>query len=65
MADHQLFISKDENSNRTYTNVRLLTNEERIDEVARMLTGSNITAVAKQAAAEQIEEDRQFKANLR
>lgn len=65
MADHQLFISKDENSNRTYTNVRLLTNEERIDEVARMLTGSNITAVAKQAAAEQIEGDRQFKANLR
>lgn len=65
MADHQLFISKEENNNRTYTNVRLLTNEERIDEVARMLTGSNITAVAKEAAAEQIEEDRQFKANLR
>ena len=30
-----------------------------------MLTGSNITAVAKEAAAEQIEEDQQFKANLR
>ncbi|MEY8371803.1 DNA repair protein RecN [Aerococcaceae bacterium 50-4] len=65
MADHQLFISKEENESRTYTNVRLLDNEERVDEVARMLTGSNITAVAKQAAAEQIEEDRQFKANLR
>lgn len=65
MADHQLFISKEEKSDRTYTNVRLLTNEERINEVARMLTGSNITAVAKEAAAEQIEEDRQFKANLR
>jgi DNA repair protein RecN (Recombination protein N) len=65
MADHQLFISKQENKDRTYTQVNLLEDDERIDEVARMLTGSNITDVARQAAAEQIEEDRAFKATLR
>lgn len=65
MADHQLFISKEEDTDRTYTNVKLLAEEERVDEVARMLTGSNITEVARQAAAEQIEEDAHFKASLR
>lgn len=65
MADHQLYISKQESDDRTYTSVHLLTDDERIDEVARMLTGSNITEVAKQAASEQIVEDHKFKESLR
>jgi len=41
MADHQLLVEKMVEGERTNTRVRLLSHEERISEVARMLGGAS------------------------
>ncbi len=43
MADHQFLVEKSVVDNRTNTNVRMLSHEERINEVARMLGGGTDT----------------------
>ncbi|MBL1227854.1 DNA repair protein RecN [Enterococcus sp. BWB1-3] len=52
MADYQYFISKEISNNRTETKVRRLTGEERTSEVARMLSGSEITPLTMEHAKE-------------
>lgn len=43
-AHHHLYVSKNNKADITASSVRLLTTEERIEEIARMLGGVNITA---------------------
>ena len=38
------------NNNQTYTNIIELSENEKIEEIARMLSGSNITNEAREAA---------------
>lgn len=43
MSNHHLLISKASSDDRTTTNVKELTGDARIDEVARMISGANVT----------------------
>jgi DNA repair protein RecN (Recombination protein N) len=49
-ADHHYLIEKREASGRTKTSVRLLTPEQRTEEVARMLSGAKLTETSRQHA---------------
>ncbi|AVL78173.1 DNA repair protein RecN [Staphylococcus cohnii] len=61
MSDHHLFISKNSNDERTTTQVKELTGEERIDEVARMISGATVTELTRQNAKEMIEQNHNLK----
>lgn len=52
IADTQYFIKKEIKNNRTETTVRELKQEERVDEIARMLSGSEITPLTLEHAKE-------------
>ena len=52
IADYQFFIEKISNEYSTVSTVRLLTVEERIEEVAKMLAGENVTEAALNQARE-------------
>ena len=53
-ADHHYLIEKREAGGRTSTSVRLLTAEERTEEVARMLSGAHLTDTSRQHAEQLI-----------
>lgn len=48
MADTHLLISKKEEQSRTATYVQELTEDEQVDEISRMMTGTTITDTARQ-----------------
>jgi DNA repair protein RecN (Recombination protein N) len=48
----QLFVEKSTNKQQTETSIRQLNQSDRIDEIARLLGGSNITATTKANASE-------------
>lgn len=50
IADHHFFIEKQVVGKRTETSVRQLDDSQRIDELARMLSGNELTAAAKENA---------------
>lgn len=50
IADYQFFIEKRSSDNKTVSTVRLLSHEERIEEVAKMLAGDELTDAARQQA---------------
>jgi len=52
IADYQFFIEKISNDHSTVSTVRLLTVEERVEEVAKMLAGENVTETALSQARE-------------
>lgn len=52
IADYQFFIEKRSSETSTVSTVRLLTDEERIEEIAKMLAGSDVTDTARQQAKE-------------
>ena len=52
IADYQFFIEKISNDHSTVSTVRLLTVEERVKEVAKMLAGENVTEAALSQARE-------------
>ena len=52
IADYQFFIEKISNDHSTVSTVRLLTVEERVEEVAKMLAGENVTEAAPSQARE-------------
>ena len=52
IADYQFFIEKISDEHSTVSTVRLLTLEERVEEVAKMLAGENVTAAALTQARE-------------
>ena len=52
IADYQFFIEKRSDENTTVSTVRLLSEEERVEEIAKMLAGSDITEMAREQAHE-------------
>ncbi|KAA8433241.1 DNA repair protein RecN [Weissella sagaensis] len=50
IADHHFFIEKQVIDKRTETSVRQLAKDQRIDELARMLSGNELTTAAKENA---------------
>lgn len=57
MSDHHLLISKASQDDRTTTHVEELIEENRIDEVARMISGANVTKLTRENAKEMIEQN--------
>lgn len=53
-GDHHYVIEKKETGGRTRTNIRVVTGEERTDEVARMLSGSKLTETSRKHAEQMI-----------
>ncbi len=53
-ADQHYLIEKRESSGRTKTTVRLITGEERTEEVARMLSGAKLTETSRKHAEQMI-----------
>ena len=51
-GDHQYLISKDDSDERSYTTIKLLSEEERVHEIARLLGGTNITETTLASARE-------------
>ena len=58
-ADQHLLIEKKERSGRTQTSVRLLSEAERTEEVARMLSGARLTDTSMKHAEQMIQASRQ------
>lgn len=52
IADYQFFIEKRSSENSTVSTVRLLNKEERVEEIAKMLAGADVTVTARQQARE-------------
>ena len=46
MGDNHLIVKKIENNNGTESNMQMLSDKERVSEIARMLSGSKITQAA-------------------
>ncbi|WP_077616632.1 DNA repair protein RecN [Caenibacillus caldisaponilyticus] len=55
MADHHLYISKVEKDRRTVTHVQVLNDDEKVAEIARMISGVEMTELTKQHAKELIQ----------
>ncbi len=53
-GDQHFVIEKQERAGRTKTNIRLVTGEERTDEVARMLSGAKLTETSRKHAEQMI-----------
>ncbi|MBQ4279276.1 MAG: DNA repair protein RecN [Rikenellaceae bacterium] len=49
-GDHHFLVYKDSSSGATRTHIRKLTMEERVEEIAKMLSGTDITAAAEEQA---------------
>ncbi|MGP1406731.1 DNA repair protein RecN [Selenomonas sp.] len=64
MADAHLYIHKETQGERTLTEVHLLTEGERINEIARMASGSDITAAALDNAREMVDNARIKRAKI-
>lgn len=59
-ADNHYLVSKKTENGNTYSEINLLSESERIEEIARIMSGSVITENAKNAAAEMIKMAKQF-----
>lgn len=55
IADYQYFIEKISDEHSTVSRVRLLTKDERIEEIAKMLAGDKVTDAARNQAKELVE----------
>ena len=64
MADAHLYIHKETQEGRTLTEVQLLSEGERINEIARMASGSDITAAALDNAREMVDNARIKRAEI-
>lgn len=60
LADSHYLVSKAEENMTTITSVKLLENDDRVAETARIISGINITDSAKKAALELIEESKKY-----
>ncbi|AUJ51265.1 DNA repair protein RecN [Staphylococcus hominis] len=54
MSDHHLLISKLSKNDRTTTQVKELKKEDKIDEIARMISGASVTELTRENAREMI-----------
>ncbi|WP_053025731.1 DNA repair protein RecN [Staphylococcus haemolyticus] len=57
MSDHHLLISKASNYDRTTTQVKELENDDKIDEIARMISGASVTELTRENAKEMISQN--------
>jgi len=57
-ADHHYLIEKRTSGQRTKTNVRRITGEERTEEIARMLSGAKLTDTSRKHAAQMLKVNR-------
>ena len=64
MADSHFSVEKGESKGRTFTEVTLLAEPERRTELARLTSGSAVTASALENAGEMLDEARQFRESL-
>jgi DNA repair protein RecN (Recombination protein N) len=55
MADHHVYIAKNEKENRTITSVTSLNDAEKVEEIARMLSGVEMTELTRKHAEELIQ----------
>ena len=60
LAHHHLYISKEEREGRTQTTLSELAEEGRVEEIARILGGIEITEAQRRAAREMIAEGEQY-----
>lgn len=60
IADNHYLISKRDEDGRTYSGVKLLDDKERVDEIARILGGINVTNAQRTAAQEMIDEGKEY-----
>lgn len=51
-SDNHIFVFKRHKDNNTFSNVKYLSDEEKLEEIARMISGEAITDVARKAAKE-------------
>ena len=56
LADHHYYIYKEEVAGRTETRVRTLEEEERVEEIARILGGMQVTDAQRESARELMKE---------
>ncbi|CAN5501378.1 DNA repair protein RecN [soil metagenome] len=54
LANHHFVVEKESQKNRTFIKVRELKESEKVEEIARMLTGAQITETARQHAKEML-----------
>lgn len=57
MSDHHLLIIKASNDDRTTTQVKELENDDKIDEIARMISGASVTELTRENAKEMISQN--------
>ena len=57
MSDHHLLISKASNDDRTTTQVKELEHDDKIDEIARMISGASVTELTRENAKEMISQN--------
>lgn len=57
MSDYHLLISKASNADRTTTQVKELKDENKIDEIARMISGASVTELTRENAKEMIKQN--------
>jgi DNA repair protein RecN (Recombination protein N) len=62
MADTHLYISKEEKNERTTTEVQALDQDQKIDEIGRMISGAEMTDLTKEHAKELLELAQNIKA---
>jgi DNA repair protein RecN (Recombination protein N) len=55
-ADQHFLIEKQEKRGRTQTGVRLMETEERVQEIARMLSGASVTETSKKHAEQMLKQ---------
>ena len=55
-ANQHFLIEKHEKSGRTHTGVRQMKREERIEEIARMLSGANLTETSRRHAEQMLKQ---------
>ncbi|WP_078552937.1 DNA repair protein RecN [Bacillus alkalicellulosilyticus] len=63
MADHHLYISKSEENKRTYTKVEPLSDVKKVEEIARMISGVEMTELTKEHAKELLQQAQKIKTN--
>ncbi len=56
-AEHHYRIDKTIKNERTYTTIKKLTLDERVEEIARLISGSRITTTSRQNAREMLEQN--------
>ncbi|MGA4513620.1 DNA repair protein RecN [Staphylococcus caledonicus] len=61
MSDHHLLISKASTDDRTTTQVKELEDDDKVDEIARMISGASVTELTRENAKEMIAQNNRNK----